>query len=181
MTDFGPQWETGCMALTRALLLVVMATVRTGTPRDFDAMERRRKRAGAALRQGQDTGGCRSRARGVAPECEPVARRLAGGRRPSSERCRTGRTAAPARRRPTCDVWSGGSRRVRSKTATPPTCGRSSAWPRSSRPRPGSPTTLVMSGASCVRWAGAANVRRAGPSSATTRPSQRGSSTTGPG
>ena len=41
------------MFLTRVLFLLVMATVRTGAPRDFDAMERRRKRAGQLFRQGK--------------------------------------------------------------------------------------------------------------------------------
>ncbi len=41
------------MFLRRVLFLVVMATVRTGAPRDFDAMERRRKRAAQLFRQGK--------------------------------------------------------------------------------------------------------------------------------
>lgn len=41
------------MAFTRALLLVVIATVRTGGPRDFGAMERRRKRAGQLFGKGK--------------------------------------------------------------------------------------------------------------------------------
>jgi transposase len=41
------------MFLTRVLFLLVMATVRTGTRRDFDAMERRRKRAAQLFRQGK--------------------------------------------------------------------------------------------------------------------------------
>ena len=41
------------MFLTRVLFLVVMATVRTGTRRDFEAMERRRKRAAQLFRQGK--------------------------------------------------------------------------------------------------------------------------------
>ena len=41
------------MFLTRVLFLLVMATVRTGARRDFDAMERRRKRAAQLFRQGK--------------------------------------------------------------------------------------------------------------------------------
>ena len=41
------------MFLTRVLFLVVMATVRTGARRDFEAMERRRKRAAQLFRQGK--------------------------------------------------------------------------------------------------------------------------------
>jgi transposase len=41
------------MFLTRVLFLLVMATVRTGARRDFDAMERRRKRAGQLFGQGK--------------------------------------------------------------------------------------------------------------------------------
>jgi transposase len=41
------------MPLTRVLFLLVMATVRIGAPRDFDAMERRRKRAAQLFRQGK--------------------------------------------------------------------------------------------------------------------------------
>jgi transposase len=41
------------MFLTRVLFLLVMAAVRTGAPRDFDAMERRRKRAAQLFRQGK--------------------------------------------------------------------------------------------------------------------------------
>ena len=41
------------MLLTRALFLVVVAMLRTGVPRDFDAMERRRKRAAQLFRQGK--------------------------------------------------------------------------------------------------------------------------------
>jgi len=41
------------MAFTRTLLLVVVATVLTGAPRDFDAMERRRKRAAQLFGKGK--------------------------------------------------------------------------------------------------------------------------------
>jgi transposase len=41
------------MLFTRILFLVVMATVRSGGPRDFDGMERRRKRAAQLFRQGK--------------------------------------------------------------------------------------------------------------------------------
>jgi transposase len=41
------------MFISRVLFLLVVATVRTGTPRDFDAMERRRKRAAELFRQGK--------------------------------------------------------------------------------------------------------------------------------
>lgn len=41
------------MLITRVLLLLVVATVRTGAPRDFDAMERRRKRAAKLFRRGK--------------------------------------------------------------------------------------------------------------------------------
>jgi transposase len=40
------------MFVLRVLLLLVMATVRAGAPRDFDAMERRRKQAAALFRRG---------------------------------------------------------------------------------------------------------------------------------
>lgn len=41
------------MFLMRALLVVVGATVRAGAPRDFEAMERRRKQAAELFRQGK--------------------------------------------------------------------------------------------------------------------------------
>jgi transposase len=41
------------MFLTRGLLMLVMATARSGAPRDFEGMERRRKRAAQLFRQGK--------------------------------------------------------------------------------------------------------------------------------
>ncbi|MGO8873235.1 MAG: winged helix-turn-helix domain-containing protein [Acidimicrobiales bacterium] len=41
------------MPLIRVLLLVFMAAARSGAPRDFKAMERRRKRAASLFRQGK--------------------------------------------------------------------------------------------------------------------------------
>jgi len=41
------------MLVMRALLLLVVATVRAGAPRDFDAMERRRKRAAKMFNRGR--------------------------------------------------------------------------------------------------------------------------------
>ena len=41
------------MVLMGALVVLVMATVRTGAPRDFDAMERRRKQAAKMFNRGR--------------------------------------------------------------------------------------------------------------------------------
>jgi transposase len=41
------------MLLTRVLFLLVVTTLRSGAPRDFDAMERRRKQAARLFRQGK--------------------------------------------------------------------------------------------------------------------------------
>jgi transposase len=53
VTHQPPWWNTVGMFLTRVLFLVVMATARIGATRDFDAMERRRKRAAELFRQGK--------------------------------------------------------------------------------------------------------------------------------
>lgn len=117
------------MLLPRVLFLLVMATARSGASRDFEGMERRRKRAAQLFRQG------RSQA-DVARELE-VSRQsvnrwhadwLDGGTTALHGAGRAGRLPQLDRadlRRVERQLAKGPS-----PTAIPPTCGHSSESPR---------------------------------------------------